>query len=310
MKKVNHKEQLDKVEERRRILDSSIGAVCSGYNPCLFVWGPAGHGKTYNLIQCLKQHLLPGQWRVHHGHTTPKGLFLSLATDPDLVHVFDDCEQLLKTELSAGILRAACGMSESGDRIVTYESRNEKYRVTVTGAIMILSNSDLSRGSGPMQAVASRFRPVKWELSRDELVATILLLAAKGWNMQGRTATAMECKHVADWLIEATSEKTCQAPLDLRLYTEHAMPSYLWCRDHAPDREWKDSVRSKIEGTAKTDTEGQSERTHRLEQVALLINEDETKSHDEKITDWKERTGLGHAIYYRHLRNAKKKAGK
>lgn len=310
MQKKNHKENLDSVEQKRRILDSSVGSVCSGYSPCLFIWGPPGHGKTYHLTACLKQHLLQSQWKWHHGHTTPKGLFLSLATDPDAVHVFDDCETLLKTELSAGILRAACGMGDNGDRIVTYESRNEKYRVTVSGAVVILSNADLSRSSGPMQAVASRFRPIKWELSRDELVATIMLMAGKGWNQQGRTATAAEALNVAKWLIEATADKSCQCPLDLRLYTEHAMPAYLWCRDHAPDRDWHDSVRSKIEGTAKTENEGQSERTHRLEQIALLINEDAEKTHDEKITDWKERTGLGHAIYYRHLRNAKKKAGK
>src|SRR5258708_4958438 len=95
---------LAKVDGRRKMLETSVQAVVQGYSPALFCWGPAGLGKTH-LLTTMLDGLLLGGWRHHTAYSTPKALMLSIAEQPGAIHLFEDCERLLKTDLSASILR-------------------------------------------------------------------------------------------------------------------------------------------------------------------------------------------------------------
>jgi len=186
---------------------------------------------------------------------------------------------------------------------VTYESQNAKLRFAFTGGIIIASNANLARQSGPMQGVASRFRPIKWELTHDEVVAVIHTIAKNGWSKGSAVLTVKECKEVATALLDMLADGQIDCPLDIRLYTEHALPIYLYCQA-VGQANWKDVLQSKMTGTATTQAEGQAQRTRRLEDLALqLFNGNQSGA--QKILAWKMQTGLGQAIYYRHLRNAK-----
>jgi len=293
---------IDGIQEKARLLETAIASVVAGYNHAAFIWGSPGLGKSH-LIKKMMNSLAEQSWQHHTSFATPKGLMIALAKFPQEIHVFEDCEVMLKTEKSAGLLRAACGAPNGGERWVTYETAHENYRLHFQGGVIIASNANLSRQSGPMQGVASRFRPIKWELTQDEVVATILTIAQAGWTRNGIAVTPKECKEVALYLVDLVSDGQIETGLDIRLYVEHALPTYLYCRAEAKG-EWKDVMRSKMLGTASTYAEGQAQRTRRLEDLALSIHREGGTIKD-RSRRWKDSTQLGIAIYYRHLKAAK-----
>lgn len=293
---------LDRVEARRRILETSIQAVVQGFSPALFVWGPPGLGKSH-VLTTLLDGLTPGLWKHHTAYSTPKALMLSLAESPAAIHLFEDCEKMLKTDLSASILRAACGAP--GDRIrwVTYETAHERFKVNFTGGIVIATNQNLARQSGPLQGVASRFRPIKWDMNLEERLAVISSIADYPWQKGKVALTKTECHKVAVALVELVEQQADSLDLDLRLFTEHALPAFAHAK-HTGSANWQDVLLAKLSGVAKTEGERQDEKTARLQTLAELIDRGggTTKS---KVSDWKAKTGLGQAIYYRHLRKAR-----
>lgn len=296
------KQIMDGLREKYGILETAIRTVTQGYCPAFFLWGPPGMGKSYLLRRTLDA-LVGHAWQHHTAYSTPKGLVLTLAESPDTIHVFEDCERMMRTDLSASILRAACGAPSDRDRWVTYETANERLRFKVTGGVIVVSNENLSRSSGPMQAVASRFRPLKWDMTQQEVVAVIQSIAKDGWSKGTDSVTPKECMEVAGVLIDMIGDEEIKLSLDIRLFCEHALPAYAYCRK-AGQQNWKDIVRSKLLGQASTHAEGQRERTRRLEDLALSIHSGEGTP-KEKVQKWKALTSLGQAIYYRHVKAAK-----
>lgn len=290
------------LEGRRKIVMNGVESVCKGFSTALFVWGPGGLGKSHVLREML-EGMNGTAWRHHTAHSTPKALFLALLNDPTAVHLYEDCEKVLKTDLSASILRAACGAPDQRERLITYETANEKLRMKFTGGIIFATNENLSRQNGPMQAVASRFRPIKWDMTLEERIACILTIAKRKHVRNGVELSEKECTMVAHELVDMTADSTGSIDLDLRLYCEHALPAYAQSKS-TPGMQWKDLMQAKLIGVASTMEDTQAERTRKLQQLAQKIHMEGGSSKD-KVKKWKELTELGPAIYYRHLKASK-----
>jgi len=297
-------ETLDRVEKRRAILSSSVSHCVAGFTPAFFLWGAPGLGKSHTLRECLKD--LGKDDFVHHtAYTTPKGLMLGLAERPEALHVVEDCERVLKTDLSASILRAACGDQGDGGRWVTYETAHEKLRIKMTGAVIIVTNQNLSRTNGPMQGVASRFRPMKWELTPDEVACVIAKATERGWIRRELSLSSVECRHVAETLFELCDSSSSGVPLDLRLYFEHALTCYAAGKLNKDDN-WADVLSAKMSGNAETADSSRAERRARLQRIALEVDAMEVPF-EQKMIAWMSKSGgLGQAMFYRHVTNAKK----
>jgi hypothetical protein len=296
---------LEAIDGRRKVLETNLQAVVNGYTSAAFVWGPPGLGKSHVLTLILDA-LCPGGWKHHTGYMTPKGMILALAENPAAIHLFEDCEKMLKTDATADKLRAACGAPGQRDRLVTHETANETYRIVVTGGIIIATNENLSRKNGPLQGVASRFRPIKWDMTLQERVATIVSIAEHGFRRGKTVLTAKECKEVADSLFDYVETTQDDLALDIRLFCEHALPTFAYCKD-AGVKNWESVLASKLTGIASTKEEKQSERSGRLDDLAWMIHNGQG-TQAMKLADWKAKTGLGKAIFYRHLKAAKKAA--
>lgn len=306
MKEMSDKEQaalLEAVSKRSAVLETQVQSVVGGYTSAMFVYGPPGLGKSHVLTTML-DGMCGGAWKHHTAYSTAKALMLTLAESPSTIHLFEDCERMLKTDLTASLLRAACGAPDGKPRWVTYETAHERFRVNFTGGLIIATNEDLSRKSGPMQGVASRFRPIKWHMTIPERIAVILKIANSGYSKGKAVLSPGECRKVAKEMIEAIESSDCESTLDLRLFTEHALPTYAHCKVTGT-KNWQDVLLSKLEGMATTKEENQGERSQRLQALAHLIDSGAASSKD-KVAAWKQRTGLGQAIYYRHLRAARK----
>jgi len=296
-------EHLDRINKRRAILESALQSVVKGFSPALFVWGAPGLGKSHTLALIL-DGLAPGGWIHHTAYSTPKAMMLAIAENPQSIHVFEDCERMLKTDLSASILRAACGAPNDRERIVTWETANEKFRVRFQGAIIIVTNANLAKLNGPMQGVASRFRPIQWSMSLEERCAVIMDLASRPAKKGGVQLTSKECTKVAKRLIEMVGESRVEFDLDIRLFTEHALPAFAQAKQSGCET-WEDLMLAKLLGSAQTVEESQQERSRRLQQLAVSIAAEKTKTKD-KVAKWKALTDLGQAIFYRHLKAARK----
>lgn len=291
------------IDNRRRILETGVEQVARGFTSALFVWGPGGLGKSHLLTQMLTNIVDKG-WRHHTAHSTPKALFLSLLQSPDAIHLYEDCEKMLKTDLSASILRAACGSPNDRVRRVTYETNNEDLKFDFRGGIIIATNQNLSRSNGPLAAVASRFRPILWDLTLEERIACIVTMSRAEHTKGKVVMTPKECEKVAWELIDMTCDSSSKVDLDLRLFAEHALPAFAQSKID-PTMNWKDLLQAKLMGIATTVDQTQEERTRTLKQLAEKINAEQCTG-KEKIAKWKEVTGLGQAIYYRHLKASKK----
>lgn len=300
------KDTLAKVDERRKTLEQGVNACCMGYSPAMFVYGPAGMGKSHT-IRTLLDAVAGGNWVLHTAHATPKALVLALAENPHAIQVFEDCESMLKGDLNASILRAACGAPDNRDRWVTWESANEKLRFKIDGAIIIQTNENLSRKNGPMQGVASRFRPIFWGLSYDEVIAVIMDIAERGRQVGKTLLSAAECKKVVTELLELLEQHDMAVALDIRLYTEHALPAYAFSKATG-NKDWHGLLAAKLTGLVKGDGERQAERTDRLVRIAQQIAASPVNG-QAKLARWKELTGLEKSIYYRYAKPNGSKGG-
>jgi len=306
MKRMSENEiakQMKLIDKRREILENGVQSVVKGFSSALFVWGPAGLGKSH-LLTVMLDGIAGNGWRHHTAHSTPKAMFMSLLQEPAAIHLYEDCEKILKTDLSASILRAACGAPNERVRWITYETANEVLRVAFTGGIIIATNQNLSRQNGPLQGVASRFRPIRWDMTLQERIASILTIAKKPCVRGGISLTAKECLKVADALIEMCSDSTSPLDLDLRLFTEHALPAFAQSKQ-SPSMRWQDLMQAKLLGVATTVEDSQVERSRKLQQLAQKIDAEGGTS-KEKVAKWKDLSGLGQAIYFRHLKNGRR----
>lgn len=297
-------ENLDRITKRKGILETAVQSIVQGFSPALFLFGPPGLGKTHTLTMMLDALASKG-WIHHTAYSTPKALMMSIVESPGSIHVFEDCERMLKTDLASSILRAACGAPNERQRVVTWETANERLRVNFTGAIVVVTNENLSKIKGPMQGVASRFRPFQWTMNLEERCAVILDLASRGTSRSGIPLSAKECTKVAKRLIEMVGESRVEFDLDIRLFTEHALPAFAQSKQN-PGHGWEDLMLAKLLGSAQTVEETQEMRTRRLEILAVSIDSEKMSS-KQKVAKWKSLTDLGQAIYYRHLKHAKKK---
>lgn len=310
MKTMSTKQQrelLDGVEKRRNTLENAVVSVCRGFTSALFVWGSPGLGKSH-LLTIMLDGIAGAGWRHHTAHSTPKALFMSLVQEPAAIHLYEDCEKLLKTDLSASILRAACGAPSERERWVTYETANEVLKVKVTGGIIIATNANLSRSNGPLQGVASRFRPIRWDMSLEERIATIYKIAERPFRKGGVELTPKECKKVAQQLVDMVASSRSNLDLDLRLFTEHALPAFAQAKQQT-GMKWEDLLLAKLTGQATTVEDTQLDRTRKMQQLAQKIDMEGGPIKD-KLAKWQQLTELGKSIYYRHLREGKLPAKK
>jgi hypothetical protein len=301
--KARMNEVLRTIEKRKGTLNALCDAVVKGYSPAMFVYGDPGLGKSHLLTNFLCVNC-GNNWKHHTAYTTPKGLVQELYANREAIHLFEDMEGMFKQEQTASILRAACGAPNDRERWVTWTTNNEKIEFTFRGGIIIATNANLAKGSGPLQGVASRFRPVRWDMSIEERICTILKIADQVQVKNGVVISKQESKHVAVTLCDMVLDHRLEVALDIRLFAEHALPAFAQCKV-TPGLDWIELLVAKLTGVAQTSEETRDAKTRRLETLAGLIDS-EGGPQKQKLEKWKSQTGLNKAMYYRHLKNSKR----
>lgn len=292
---------LEQIARRTAVVRESVRAVSQGYCPAFFLHGPAGHGKSHAVIAQLDDDPGPKKWIHHNSHVTAAALCEALYYGSDRVHLFEDCEHLYKDKIAAGLLRSACAATCGKIRLVTYETKRKLYRFAFDGGIIIVSNESLAK-HGVLGAIASRFGPVNWRLSPEEIVAVIERSADSGYAVKGQQISAAECHEVAGFL---TEQLDAAKQIDLRSYFAHALPAYCSWRNGNTTAHWTDVVIAKLQGEIQVER-----RDERLDRERLIARQCFDSGNDtiERLSKWNAATGKGKQAFYDRLNEAQANA--
>ena len=171
-------DHVDEVIKHMDLTKKFVSSVLSGTHKNAILQGPPGLGKSYVVVQALKDagKIERQDYVIVKGHVTPGQLFVLLCMfrNKGQVIVLDDCDDVFDTELGFNMLKAAL---DPDNRTVSYQSQ----RVPVingvavgdfefNGTLIICSNvafttNKMSRRGQHMAAILSR--AVKWPLAWD-----------------------------------------------------------------------------------------------------------------------------------------------
>jgi len=156
-----------KLTERFEALNIIAAQTVNGKNKALIVSGPAGVGKSHNVLVAAREfEKRGGKVGIVKGYVRPTGLYrvlLNHSSHNDVV-VFDDADSAFNDPVSLNLLKAACELSnnrriswlsetkmldEDGDRL----PRSFDY----SGNIVFITNTDMQRQVDSGSTLAPHF---------------------------------------------------------------------------------------------------------------------------------------------------------
>ncbi len=293
---------LGSLRKKLHLLWDLVTGVAKGYKTGLFLHGPGGVGKSFNVLQRLKD--LDVHHIVYNSRMTPKGLFQALQKNPDAIFVLEDMERITKEPDAQGVLRSALWAQPGHDRIVTWTTATEgKDRVIFRGGLILISNRPLA-DLAELRALATRIEVHRMEISEAELTALMRSLAAEGYRYGDKMAIEPEdCLLVTEFLLSECRSSGC--PLDLRLQ-QKSFQTYLQCvSDHA-FCDWHDLVAASVrEAThhfrhavsTQSPEDKKKERRNVLREILKVTSD--AKEQEER---YKQRTNASRADFFRRKR--------
>jgi hypothetical protein len=300
-------------EKKIQLIRDRVVGVIRGYTTGMYIWGPGGTGKSFNVIATLREY--QANYRLHNSRMDGRGLYTALEGYPDAIHVMEDCEQMMRNRNVRGLLRSALWGQREGngpmERVVTWpQGRGRReLRCLFEGGLIIVANlppADLPE----MEAVTTRIPVFNLAASDAEIRAMMRQMSRKGYeNPEGHRLTAGECVAVTEHIIAQ-----CQGldrALDLRLVI-NSYDDFLQWSDGESGVHWQDLVSSRvrqrpagIRSPVEIAETGHTREAAAARQHADLdiAREIAAATSDPKIREqmWKERTAKSRATLYRRL---------
>jgi hypothetical protein len=294
--------QLGSLRKKIYLVWDLVTGVARGYKTGLFLHGPGGVGKSYNVLERLKALDVPHV--LFNSRMTGKGLFLSLQKAPDAIFVLEDLERITKEPDAQGVLRSALWAQPGHERIVTWTTAVEgKDRVVFRGGLILISNRPLA-DLAELRALATRIEVHRMDVTDGELTALMRYLAGDGYRFGGRIAIApQECIEVTEFLLNECRLSGC--PLDLRLQQKSFQTYLQWAGDNAIC-DWRDLVAASVREAAHHFRHGlntaspedkKKERRNVIREILKVIADPK-----EQEKRYKERMHASRADFYRRKR--------
>lgn len=284
-------------EDQLQIVRDRTRGVAEGWHTGFYLHGDGGIGKSIAVNTELDR--LGKPWHLTNTQTSAKGLFDLLAKRPDVTHVLEDMEDLLRDRAAAGVLRAALWSSgtdrakQHQPRRITWNVSGKSREVIFTGGIIFSMNTPLS-DLPIMKAVKTRIAHLHFAPTNAEIAMQMKTIARKGHQHGAAELTPMQCLDVYEFVMEITENRT----LDIRLMMNGFGDRLQWEAGHSTIH-WKEMIRSRlIESTTGPVTRSSTMAEER--KVALEINA-LAMTGNEKLAEWNRRTGKSKDAYYRRL---------
>ena len=155
------------------VVKELVKIVVNGNATGLVIYGEAGLGKTYTILQTLAEcgKKLGEDYIYISTHITPLELVNLLYKYQDRIIVLDDVEKLLLDEKTIGILKSAL-WSSVGKRIITYYTTSEKLEAPeefeFRGKVILMLNKIPKRNKEIIESLLSRVLTYKLDFSYEE----------------------------------------------------------------------------------------------------------------------------------------------
>lgn len=192
------------INKKFRMLEAFTDMVISGKRLSLLVTGDGGLGKTHTVLSRLlaeenEKFLQPvteedsegNKFRVNKveiikGYTTARGLYVALYNNSDKLILFDDCDDVWKTETSCNLMKAA--LDNSGvEREISWnaESMSDIPRsFKFTGRVIFISNLHQNKMDEAVLTRCSRFEIVMTPQQRIDRMRFIVDKMKKDVSME------------------------------------------------------------------------------------------------------------------------------
>lgn len=279
------------------VRDLTVG-VAKGYKTGLYLYGNGGVGKSHTVLSQLDA--LGVSHVLYNSRMTAKGLFLSLAGNPDAIHVLEDMERLTKDPDAQGVLRSALFAQPNHDRVVTWTTAEGCKRATFRGGLILISNRPLA-DLPELRALATRIEVHRLEVSDAELFSFMGHLASQGYRQGDELVlSAEECLEVTEYLLRECVSSGC--PLDLRLQQKSFQTYLQWNADWS-ESHWRDLISASVREVThhllygQDSTPRDEKRAKRVAAVREIVAT--TEDSRERVRLYFERTGGSRADFYR-----------
>ncbi len=151
------------INERFGFVEKTITMVINKKAPSACITGAPGLGKTHTVLKTLQSHNLtncrdykapeeaedwqnPGDYILIKGFSTARGLYRSLYENNGKIIIYDDCDNILKSDDALNLLKAA--LDSYQDRWVSWNSENRNSDLPksflFTGQVIFISNKSLA----------------------------------------------------------------------------------------------------------------------------------------------------------------------
>jgi hypothetical protein len=295
-------ESLIQVERKQQVLRDRVTGVVRGLHTGAVITGRGGTFKSFTVTGQLEELGVPHV--PHNSHITSRGLIDELALNPSAVHVFEDVEELLRNQVSLGVLRSATwGVRRNREgrieRIIKWGAYGAHLEVYFDGGIILISNRRLSQ-LPELQALVTRIPCIDLPVSDQEIAALMRSVALKGYHIGDAMLAAAECLEVADFLIRES--EGLRRPLDMRLLI-NAFADRILAEDHESGCGWQDLVASTLHGRPSVveNIEPVGIRRQKKARELEVARQIVQLPRQERLRLWKERTEASESTLYRRL---------
>jgi hypothetical protein len=156
-----------KLTERFNALNLISSQTVNGKNKALIVSGPAGVGKSHNVLQAAREfEKRGGKVGVIKGFCRPTGLYRALydhSAHNDVL-IFDDADSAFGDPVSLNLLKAACELSENRriswmaeTKMLTDEGDRLPRTFEYSGNIVFITNIDMQAAVDRGHGLAAHF---------------------------------------------------------------------------------------------------------------------------------------------------------
>jgi hypothetical protein len=290
------------LDNKIQLVGDLVTGVAKNFKHGLYLYGDGGIGKSYLVLNKLDELGVP--YKLHNSRCTAKGLFTELKAAPDMIHIFEDMERLVKDPDAQGVLRSACWSQPGHERMVTWTTAKDgKVEFPFRGGLILISNRPLT-DLPELRAMATRIEVLMFELTEEELTAQMQLLASRGYLVKDKVVIdPATCIEITEFLLSMCRAEGCR--LDLRLQ-QKAFQTYLQWEADETKLNWKDLVRASVnEATQHFRHESnplpkEERRTQRRNMLRQIL--EETSDVKEQERRYKEETDGSRADFFRRKR--------
>ena len=291
---------VEQFERRLTIVRDRTRGVEAGWHTGFYLWGEGGISKSWTVLDELDN--LGANYRLTNSRLTAKGLFELIEEYPDLVHVLEDMEELLRSPNASGVLRSALWTSnpdasqQHQERLITWRVGGYKHEVIFTGSIIITANLPLD-DIPVLRAIKTRITHLHLQPTNAEIRAKMREISTHGLRHGRGKLTPEECMEVCEYVILKCDE--AGKNYDLRMLIGGFLDR-LQSDFGDSTHDWKVLVESRLKERVIRPVSC-AERLREESAVAHEINTKPTTT-DEKVALWRERTKKSPASFYRRLK--------